>query len=173
MTTPHFHVIDSGALEGCVKINWGDYWYCAIFVMVGTYSILIPLSVKLSLSGRNFLGILVYPLLYVFAVSFIAPWCGLRAFYYGSTVQLVCNMIIVGLFIVAGIINGNAKFFLKHDSPLGFLINKRIGKPQKGWMETDFLLIGPINEFLSMSAAELICVLIFCAWLGLCAWVIS
>jgi hypothetical protein len=78
-------------------------------------------------------------------------------------------MIITGIAIVMGIFNANKKTFNK-DGPLGYLMNKRIGKPQKGWMEWDLYFIGPINEFISMSIMEWIMISIVLVWLAIAVW---
>jgi hypothetical protein len=79
-------------------------------------------------------------------------------------------MLIVAFMIFAGIINGNERFFLSKNSPLGKLMNRRIGRPQKGFMEQDLLLIGPLNEFLSMSVMEVFGFIILLAWLAIAVY---
>jgi len=49
-------------------------------------------------------------------------------------------------------------------------MNKRLGKPEKGWMEWDLYFIGPINEFISMSVMEMIMVAVVLAWLCIAVW---
>jgi hypothetical protein len=53
---PQFKNLDSGNLDGCTKMNWGSQWYFAILVIIGVYSLLIPLAVKLSLLGMLYLS---------------------------------------------------------------------------------------------------------------------
>ena len=77
--------------------------------------------------------------------------------------MLICNMLVVAFFIVSGFVHAQKKL-LTHDTPLGKLMNTRIAKPGRGWFQTDFLLIGPINEFLSMSIMELLYFCVFLAW---------
>lgn len=88
----------------------------------------------------------------------------------GNMIMLICNMIIVGFFFLAAVVNANASTFLKRGSILGTLMYKRVGKPAPGWMDKDLLFIGPINEFLSMSVVEVIAFLIVLAWLGIAVW---
>ncbi len=71
MVRPHFGAIESGPLEGCVKMVWGDYWWAAILIIIGVYSVLVPGAVMLTMRGYNIIGMTLYPLLFIFAVSFI------------------------------------------------------------------------------------------------------
>jgi len=50
-------------------------------------------------------------------------------------------------------------------------MHKRIGKPVNApWANADLFLIGPLNEFFSLSAMELIGTIVVLFWLAICVW---
>lgn len=88
----------------------------------------------------------------------------------GSTIQMICNIIIAGLVCLAGVINSNP-VTLKRYSPIGVLMNRRFAKPVDApWANTDFFLIGPLNEFLSLSLFEVLVIAIVLAWMAIAVW---
>jgi len=168
---PNWIVIDNGPQKGCAKLDWGEQWGASIGVLLIVYFILIPGAVMLSLKGWNRFGMFLYPTLFILGISILGvPWCGIEAVTKGATVQMISNIIMAGLFLLAGVVNASS-FALKRYSPLGILMNKRVAKPiNAAWANTDFFLIGPLNEFMSMSVMEVIGTVIVLFWCSICVW---
>jgi len=69
------------------------------------------------------MGMILYPLVFILAISFIGPWCPISAEVPGYSIEMICTIIITGLAIVMGIFNANKRTFNK-DGPLGnFLLS--------------------------------------------------
>lgn len=168
---PNFEIIETGPLKGCYRMNWSNWWGFAILIIVGIYSFAIPTIIKLSLLKWNYVAFCLYPLAFILAVSFFAPWCGLESSPRGASIQMILNFIIVGLVYLAGFLNWQKGVFLTSKGPLGTLMNTRLFKPvQSWWATTDFYLIGPINEFLGFSIMDWLGFIILLAWAAISAW---
>jgi len=168
---PKWVTIDSGPQKGCSRIDWGGNWGAAVGILILVYFVLIPSAVLLSSRGYNKVGMFLYPTLFILGITVVGvPWCGLDAVLTGSTVAMIFNILIAGLFVLAAVVNSSS-ICLKRYSPLGRLMNTRVGKPiSSPWANTDLFLIGPVNEFLSLSVMEVIGMSIILAWLSVCVW---
>lgn len=158
-------------MQGCVRLDWGDSWGGGVGILFLIYCVLIPGAVMTSAIGYNKLGMFIYPVLFILGITMIGvPWCGIDAVLKGSMIQMICNILIVGLMVLCALANSNS-IVLNRYSPAGWLNNKRVGKPSNApWATTDLFLIGPLNEFAQLSYMEVLGVSIFLVWIAVAVW---
>ena len=158
-----FKTLPAGPFEGCVIFDWGGDWPLAMPVVLGIYAIGVPLMVALAAKGHRMLAMALFPVVFTFVLLWIAPWCGWNAVREFHALQTLGNFVIVlsiylmSLFVLAP---------PKHDSFLGWLMYKRMGKPTPGFGEKDLYFFGPLNEFKAVSAAETLGMCWIAAWLA-------
>jgi hypothetical protein len=168
---PNWVLIDNGPNQGCSKIDWGEQWGASIGVLLIVYFVLIPGAVTLSYKGYRVLGMTLYPTLFILGITILGvPWCGLGSKMTGATIAMIANIVFAGLWLLAAVLNSN-DVALRRYSPLGYVMNKRIAKPVSApWANQDLFLLGPINEFLSLSVMEVIGTVVVLFWLAICVY---
>jgi hypothetical protein len=88
----------------------------------------------------------------------------------GATIAMIANICFAGLWFLAAVLNSN-DVALRRYSPLGYVMNKRIARPVSSpWANQDLFLLGPINEFLSLSVMEVIGTGVVLFWLAICVY---
>lgn len=157
-----------GMLAGCDSYQWTSNWEAVIGIYLVCIFTGVFIACYMATSGQYLLGLFGYLVFFGFGVSWFAPHCGIGAEHWGNAAIHISIWIMVALTFVCGIILiMERERGLKPTGWLSKIIFTRVGAQQKGFMQKDLVLIGPLNDFLGNSIAEISISLVVVAWLVL------
>lgn len=163
-----FITVQSGPFEGCTKFDWSSDWEASIAIYLGFLFAGVGLAVFAGSKGYLPLGLFGFMVLFCMGIAFIAPYCGEGAEMWGVVTSNISIWVMVALSFVSGILVITERDRgLKPGGWLGKLVYSRMGTPRKGFMEIDWFMVGPLNDFLSATVAETLVLSIVVAWLVL------